>query len=105
MRHSHHMVRPRSSECGSAMIEAVICMLLICLILFGLLQVFYSAAAQMVTDYSAFRAGVKVRHPKFGDGLIVSTRGEGSALIANISFPGLGIKALSVQIAPLTIIQ
>ena len=56
-------------------------------------------------DYSAFRAGVKVRHPKFGDGLIVSTRGEGSALIANISFPGLGIKALSVQIAPLTIIQ
>ena len=56
-------------------------------------------------DYSAFRAGVKVRHSKFGDGLIVSTRGEGSALIANISFPGLGIKALSVQIAPLTIIQ
>ena len=56
-------------------------------------------------DYSAFRAGVKVRHPKFGEGLIVSTRGEGSALIANISFPGLGIKALSVQIAPLTIIQ
>ena len=56
MRHSHHMVRPRSGECGSEMIEAVICMLLICLILFGLLQVFYSAAAQMVTDYSAFRA-------------------------------------------------
>ena len=55
-------------------------------------------------DYSAFRPGVKVRHPKFGEGLIVSTRGEGAALIANISFPGLGIKALSVQIAPLTIV-
>ena len=56
-------------------------------------------------DYAAFRAGVKVRHPKFGDGLIVSTRGEGSALIANVSFPGLGIKSLSVQIAPLTVIS
>ena len=56
MRHFYHTVRPRSGECGSTMIEAVICMLIICLILFGLLQVFYVTAAQMVTDYSAFRA-------------------------------------------------
>ena len=46
-----------------------------------------------------------MRHPKFGDGMIVSTRGEGSALVANVSFPGLGIKSLSVQIAPITIIK
>ena len=56
-------------------------------------------------DYSQFKAGVRVRHPKFGDGMIVSTRGEGSALVANVSFPGLGIKSLSVQIAPITIIK
>ena len=56
-------------------------------------------------DYSKYRAGTKVRHPKFGDGIIVSTRGEGSALVANISFPGVGIKSLSVQIAPLTIVK
>ena len=55
-------------------------------------------------DYSAFRAGVKVRHPKFGEGVVVSTKGEGKSLVANISFPGVGIKALSVQIAPLTIL-
>lgn len=55
-------------------------------------------------DYAAYRAGVKVRHPKFGDGVIVSTRGEGKALVANISFPGVGIKSLSVQIAPLKIL-
>ena len=55
-------------------------------------------------DYAAFKTGVKVRHPKFGDGLIISTRGEDAQKIANVSFPGLGIKSLSVQIAPLTII-
>ena len=56
-------------------------------------------------DYAAFRTGVKVRHPKFGEGLIISTRGEGNTKVANISFPGLGIKTLSLQIAPLTIIK
>ncbi len=70
----------------------------------------YSPAAKRLSapaakDYGAFRTGVKVCHPKFGEGMIISTRGEGSALVANISFPGLGIKSLSVQIAPLTVIK
>ena len=55
-------------------------------------------------DYSAYKAGVKVRHPKFGEGLIVGTKGQGSAMVVSVSFPGLGIKALSAQLAPLTII-
>ncbi len=61
--------------------------------------------AQPAKDYAAFRTGVRVRHPKFGEGMIVSTRGEGAAMIANVSFPGLGIKSLSVQIAPLTVVR
>ncbi len=55
-------------------------------------------------DYAAFKAGVKVRHPKFGEGMIVGTKGQGSALVVSVSFPGLGIKALSAQLAPLTIL-
>ena len=55
-------------------------------------------------DYSAYKAGVKVRHPKFGEGLIVGTKGQGGAMVVSVSFPGLGIKALSAQLAPLTII-
>ncbi len=55
-------------------------------------------------DYSAYKAGVKVRHPKFGEGLIVGTKGQGSAMVVSVSFPGLGIKALSAQLAPLTLI-
>lgn len=55
-------------------------------------------------DYAAFKTGVRIRHPKFGEGVIISTKGEGAAKIANVSFPGLGIKSLSVQIAPITIV-
>lgn len=38
------------------MVESVIVMLLFCLVLFGLLQVIYVYAAQMIADYSAFNA-------------------------------------------------
>lgn len=64
-----------------------------------------SSPGTAAKDYAQFKAGVRVRHPKFGDGMIISTRGEGAALVANVSFPGLGIKSLSVQIAPITIIK
>ena len=55
-------------------------------------------------DVSSLTSGVKVRHPKFGDGVIVSVRGEGANKVLNVSFPGFGIKALSAQLAPLTIL-
>lgn len=55
-------------------------------------------------NYGAFKAGVRVRHAKFGEGMIVSTKGEGSALVLNVSFEGLGIKQLSAQLAPIEII-
>ncbi len=55
-------------------------------------------------DYAALKAGVKVRHPKFGEGMIVGVKGSGSGMVLSVSFPGLGIKALSAQLAPLTVI-
>ncbi len=55
-------------------------------------------------DLSAFKAGVKVRHPKFGEGTIIAARGVGSNMILDIAFVGLGIKQLSATLAPLTII-
>ncbi len=55
-------------------------------------------------DLSAFRIGVKVKHPKFGEGLIVAVRGVGSNMILDIAFEGFGIKQLSASLAPLTII-
>ncbi|MBQ8308458.1 MAG: UvrD-helicase domain-containing protein [Clostridia bacterium] len=56
-------------------------------------------------DLSAFKTGVKVKHPKFGVGMIVNVRGMGANMILDIAFEGLGIKQLSANLAPLTVIQ
>jgi DNA helicase-2/ATP-dependent DNA helicase PcrA len=55
-------------------------------------------------NLSAFKTGVKVKHPKFGAGIIVNTRGMGNNMILDIAFEGLGIKQLSANLAPLTIL-
>lgn len=46
----------RKTEYGGTMVEAFFCMLIICLILFGLLQIFYWSVAKMLCEYSAFYA-------------------------------------------------
>jgi DNA helicase-2/ATP-dependent DNA helicase PcrA len=61
--------------------------------------------AAPMKDVSAFREGVKVKHPKFGVGLIVSVRGPESNLVLNVAFDGFGIKQLSANLAPLTVIK
>ena len=55
-------------------------------------------------DLSVFKTGVKVRHPKFGLGTIVMVKGVGANMIVDIAFQGLGIKQLSANLAPLTIL-
>ncbi|MEG1791221.1 MAG: UvrD-helicase domain-containing protein [Clostridia bacterium] len=53
---------------------------------------------------SAYVAGKKVLHPKFGEGIIVSTSGEGNDKVASISFEGLGIKKFVVAIANMKLV-
>ena len=55
-------------------------------------------------DLSAFRTGVKVKHPKFGIGTIVAVKGVGANMIVDIAFAGIGIKQLSANLAPLTVL-
>ncbi len=55
-------------------------------------------------DVSGFSIGKKVRHPKFGDGVVVGLRGAGSNMILDVAFEQLGIKQLSASLAPLTIL-
>ncbi len=55
-------------------------------------------------DLSVFRTGVRVRHAKFGEGVIISVRGVGSNMIVDVAFEGLGIKQLSASLAPLTVL-
>ncbi len=56
-------------------------------------------------DLSAFKIGVVVTHPKFGQGTIVGVRGEKQNMILDIAFKSLGIKQLSASLAPLTIVE
>jgi hypothetical protein len=41
---------------GSAIIESMFCIMLLCLILFGLLQIFHWTMAKMLAEYSSFYA-------------------------------------------------
>ncbi|MDO4541276.1 MAG: UvrD-helicase domain-containing protein [Bacillota bacterium] len=51
---------------------------------------------------NAFNVGDKVRHGKFGDGIIVAMDGEGKV---NIAFPDLGIKEFLLEYANLEILD
>jgi DNA helicase-2/ATP-dependent DNA helicase PcrA len=46
-----------------------------------------------------FTVGTRVKHPKFGIGMVIAVKNNGSVL--NIAFEGQGIKELSASIAPL----
>ncbi|MBR2870671.1 MAG: ATP-binding domain-containing protein, partial [Clostridia bacterium] len=54
--------------------------------------------------FSKYRSGVKVKHVKFGEGVVITTKGEGENLIVDVAFKGVGIKSLSAKFAPMEII-
>ena len=50
----------------------------------------------------AFQAGDRVRHDRFGEGLVVAIEGEGSNLKATVDFDNLGRKQLLLKFAKLS---
>jgi DNA helicase-2/ATP-dependent DNA helicase PcrA len=48
-----------------------------------------------------FRAGDRVRHPRFGQGMVVSVHGTGTDMIVSVAFPAKGIKKLDPAYASL----
>ena len=49
-------MRKKKAERGATILESLICIMLLCLIFFGLMQIFQWSMAQMLTDYSSFYA-------------------------------------------------
>ncbi len=49
--------------------------------------------------------GMKVKHGKWGIGTVVETRVEKSDTVVSVAFPGIGIKKLSLSVAPLTKVE
>jgi hypothetical protein len=49
-------MRKKHKERGATILESLMCILLLCLIFFGLMQIFQWSMAQMLTEYSSFYA-------------------------------------------------
>ncbi len=54
---------------------------------------------------SSYTRGMKVSHPKFGDGVVINVKKTQSGDVLDVAFKNVGIKTLSSQFAPLTIIK
>ncbi|HDQ71733.1 MAG TPA: DNA helicase UvrD [Chloroflexi bacterium] len=50
---------------------------------------------------SQFRAGQRVRHAQFGEGLVIESRADGADEIVTVSFEGVGLKRLIASLAQL----
>ena len=56
-------------------------------------------------DVSRFEVGARVKHTRFGTGVIVAMRGQGGNLIVTVRFDTAGNKDLAAALAPLEIIN
>jgi DNA helicase II / ATP-dependent DNA helicase PcrA len=61
----------------------------------------YAAAADTVGDDLPFRVGSRVRHARFGEGLVVGIERDGTDYVVTVGFASVGRKRLSVQYAHL----
>ncbi len=56
-------------------------------------------------SYALYKSGTKVRHVKFGEGVVIAVKGQGENTIADVAFKGVGIKSLALKYAPMEIIN
>ncbi len=63
-----------------------------------------SASHAVVADFSGLRVGAKVRHDRFGDGVVTALEGDSGNAKATVSFVNFGQKQLLLKFARLTII-
>ncbi len=55
-------------------------------------------------DFSKFKCGKRVKHARFGIGVIVSVKG-GDKPICDVAFKGVGVKSFSLLLAPMEVID
>ena len=51
-----------------------------------------------------YNNGTKVKHAKFGEGIVVAVKGDAENVIVDVAFKGIGIKSLSAKYAPMEIV-
>ncbi len=60
--------------------------------------------ANVNVDFGKYKSGAKVKHVKFGEGVVIAVKGAGDGLIVDVAFKGVGIKSLSAKYAPMEIL-
>ena len=65
----------------------------------------YQRQEGVLAQGQIFSLGDKVFHQKWGEGVIVSTKGQGSEIELTIAFPGQGLKTVIAKYAPLKKLQ
>ena len=56
-------------------------------------------------DKPEFKVGDRVRHPEFGNGLVLETRGQGEQASVFVSFDDKSKRRLVVRLAKLTLLE
>ena len=54
--------------------------------------------------FADYVVGKKVRHTKFGEGVIVAVKNSSAGKVVDVAFKGVGVKSLSVQFAPMQLL-
>ncbi|PLY16842.1 MAG: DNA helicase II [Sedimenticola sp.] len=58
----------------------------------------------MIAEESGFRLGQRVRHPKFGEGVVLNAEGQGGSARIHVNFEAVGAKWLVVAYANLQVL-
>ena len=62
-------------------------------------------AQKAVGSGDDYKAGAKVIHKKFGEGIIVARKQNGDDGVIDVAFKGLGLKSLVVRYAPIEVVK
>ena len=55
-------------------------------------------------NYSKYKSGTRVKHTKFGEGIVIAVKGPADNLIVDVAFKGVGVKSLAVKFAPMEVL-
>ena len=61
-------------------------------------------AGGLVDDGNVYTIGRRVRHRKFGEGVVIASEGAGARLYLQINFSEAGLKQLDANVAPLEVL-
>lgn len=59
------------------------------------------AAQKKAQSACGYKTGDKVKHVKFGEGIVIQVKGAEGNLIVDVAFKSVGIKSLAAKFAPM----